>query len=101
MIPLPPLRDGRQYALHAVYTNFCHVTFTPEELVLRPEHADDAVGDAAEPAHPPRGHEFLYRYESLFGPMELDFQNVCVPASPANRPPIVPPIGETPLVALQ
>src|SRR5262249_17538723 len=74
--------------LSTVYTNFCHVTFTPEELIL------DFGLNTQTPPSPTQPiklthrvvmnfytakrlmnglHFAVSRFESLFGPLELDF----------------------------
>jgi hypothetical protein len=75
--------------LSTVYTNFCHVTFTPEELVLDFGLNTQTVPSATQPIQLTHrvvmnfytakrlmnGLAFaVSRYESLFGSMELDFQ---------------------------
>jgi hypothetical protein len=88
--------------LSTVYTNFCHVTFTPEELILDFGLNTQTSPSATQPIklthrvvrnfytakRVMNGLAFaVNRYESLFGSMELDFQNACAPAVPADRRP--------------
>jgi hypothetical protein len=90
-------------SLSTVYANFCHVTFTPEELIL-----DLGLNTQTppSPAHPIKLthrvvmnfymvkrlmnglHYAVSRYEQMFGPLELDYQKrarMTPPAAP--RPP--------------
>ena len=85
--------------LSTVYTNFCHVTFTPEELIL------DFGLNSQTPPTPNQPikvthrvvmnfytakrlmnglHFAVSRFESLFGPMELDFQKRVRPGAPTR-----------------
>lgn len=84
-------------SLSTVYTNFCHVTFTPEELIL------DFGLNTQTPPSPTQPiklthrvvmnfytakrlmnglHFAVSRFESLFGPLELDFQKRMRPSAP-------------------
>lgn len=89
-----PPAGAPQFALDAsqlstVYTNFCHVTFTPEELVLDFGLNTQTPPSATQPIklshrvvmnfHTAKRllnglHFAVNRFESLFGPLELDFQ---------------------------
>jgi hypothetical protein len=92
--------------LSTVYTNFCHVTFTPEELIL------DFGLNTQTPPTPTQPiklthrvvmnfytakrlmnglHFAVSRFESLFGPLELDFQKRMRPMpGTGGRPPSGP-----------
>jgi Protein of unknown function (DUF3467) len=93
-------------SLSTVYTNFCHVTFTPEELIL------DFGLNTQTPPSPTQPiklthrvvmnfytakrlmnglHFAVSRFESLFGPLELDFQKRMRPMpGTGGRPPSGP-----------
>jgi hypothetical protein len=83
-------------SLSTVYTNFCHVTFTPEELILDFGLNTQTPPSPGQPI--PLTHRVVMnfltakrlmnglhfavsRYESLFGPLELDFQKRMRPAA--------------------
>jgi hypothetical protein len=93
--------------LSTVYTNFCHVTFTPEELIL------DFGLNTQTPPSPTQPiklthrvvmnfytakrlmnglHFAVSRFEGLFGPLELDFQKRMrsMPGIPRPTQPNVP-----------
>ena len=85
----PPQFSMDTSELSTIYTNFCHVTFTPEELVLdfglntqtppvpgQPIKLTHRVVMNFYTAKRLRDglHFAVSRFENLFGPMELDFQ---------------------------
>jgi hypothetical protein len=99
----PPQFAMDSSALSTIYTNFCHVTFTPEELIL------DFGLNTQTPPSPTQPiklthrvvmnfytakrlmnglHFAVSRFESLFGPLELDFQKRMrsMPGGPVNVP---------------
>lgn len=107
--PGAPGQQAPQFAmdssdLSTIYTNFCHVTFTPEELIL------DFGLNTQTPPSPNQPiklthrvvmnfytakrlmnglHFAVSRFESLFGSLELDFQKRMRPMAPSAgmRPP--------------
>src|SRR5580692_10825326 len=75
--------------LSTVYTNFCHVTFTPEELILdfglntqtqpTPEQPIKLTHRIVMNFYTAKRlmnglHFAVSRFEGMFGPLELDFQ---------------------------
>jgi hypothetical protein len=87
--------------LSTVYANFCHVTFTPEELIL-----DLGLNTQTppSPAHPIKLthrvvmnfymvkrlmnglHYAVTKYEQMFGPLELDYKKRVAAPPAAPRP---------------
>ena len=103
--PLTPQEQGNQIptdysSLSTVYTNFCRVNVTPEELVLDFGLNPQVSPTKTEPveADAPRRHEFLHRQTSFAGgstawsssmktptALRLDFQKRAAPRFPDPR----------------
>jgi hypothetical protein len=87
--------------LSTVYTNFCHVTFLPEELVLDFGLNTQMTPSPNQPVKLTHRvvmnfytakrllnglHFAVSRYESAFGPLELDFQKRAQASTQRPRP---------------
>lgn len=88
--------------LSTVYTNFCHVTFLPEELILDFGLNTQMTPNPNQPVKLTHRvvmnfftakrllnglHFAVSRYENAFGVLELDFQKRArIPSSPPPRP---------------
>ena len=104
----PPPQQAPQFALDSVgistvYTNFCHGTITPEELILdfglntqmgpNPNVPVKLTHRVVMNFYTAKRlmnglHFAVSRFEGLFGPLELDFQKRMRPPSAGSpRPP--------------
>jgi hypothetical protein len=88
--------------LSTIYTNFCHVTFLPEELILDFGLNTQMAPNPNQPVKLTHRvvmnfytakrllnglHFAVSRYENAFGVLELDFQKRArMPGAPAPRP---------------
>lgn len=88
--------------LSTIYTNFCHVTFLPEELILDFGLNTQMAPNPSQPVKLTHRvvmnfytakrllnglHFAVSRYENAFGVLELDFQKRArMPGSPPQRP---------------